>query len=294
MNVKSDTDTVSGVIKNIVIKGPEEDGRDEGFFSKVKEIINDLGDSMRNKKYAFEVFEKNLLFLKSFGIVFLIILAIVNYVTYKNTGLVSQKPLLFFAESCVFGISGVVPFLLLCMLRNNNYFNNKQILNASIAIFLVFFSANYLLEISGIYPVIFKSENLNNSKDNTKDNSNDNKEDDYSFKELKNSLGSTSDIVLIFIFAASVFSLFFATAFVKDTSPEYTNFKDLSPLLVFIIEMLLFGIISAVPIFFMASNRNVLSGDTTKEFIIIVFKFSLLHSLLQLSGFYKYLFTGSI
>jgi hypothetical protein len=92
----------------------------------------------------------------------------------------------------------------------------------------------------------------------------------------------------------STFSLFFSTAFVRDVSPDYVSLQSLSPYLVFGLEMILFGVISAVPVFFMAHNRGVLSGNTTKEFLLIVVKFSLLHCLLQLSGFYRYLFTGDV
>jgi len=285
----SPTNTITGVVTNIIARGPEDElGKDEGFISKVKEILYDLTNSMSNKEYAFEVFEKNFLFLKSFGLVFLIILAVVNYVYYKNTGLISDRPLLFFAESVVFGMSGVIPFLVLCYFRNGNYFNNKQIFNASIALFLIFFGLNYLLELSGIYPVIFGKED-SNDKDNK-----DNKDDEDSYSHLKTSLGTTSDIVLLTIFVVSIFSLFFATAFVRDVSPNYTTSSSIPTYAVFIMEMLLFGVISAVPVFFMASNRKVLSSNTTKEFLLIVVKFSVLHCLLQLSGFYNYLFTGKI
>lgn len=289
MSSQYSSNSVVGVIENIVIKGPEDDGKDEGVVSKLMSILTDLKDAMSNKHYAFEVFEKNFLFLKSFGLAFLVILAVVNYVYYKNTGLISKNPMLFFAESCVFGLSGVIPFLLLCFLRNNNHFSKNQIFNASIALFLVFFGLNYLLEMSGIYPVIFKKEDDNNNKDK-----NDDTNEDYTFKDLKTSLGTTSEVILLTIFVVSVFSLFFATAFVRDTSPNYSRFQDTSSLLVFVVEMLLFGVISAVPIFFMASNRGVLSSDTTKEFLLIVVKFSLLHVLLQLSGFYTYIFTGKV
>jgi len=286
------SDNVVGVIQNIVVKGPEEEGKDEGVVSKIKSVLEDLKDAMSNKHYAFEVFEKNFLFLKSFGLAFLVILAVVNYVYYKNTGMISKKPLIFFAESCVFGFSGVLPFLLLCFLRNNNYFNKNQILNSSIALFLVFFGLNYLLEMSGIYPVLFKKDE-NNTNNNT--NNDTNKDDeDYNFGDLKKSLGTTSEVILLIIFVVSIFTLFFATAFVRDTSTNYSRFQDTSSLLVFGVEMILFGVISAVPIFFMASNRGVLSSDTTKEFLLIVVKFSLLHVLLQLSGFYTYLFTGKV
>lgn len=283
----SSTNSVTGVIENIVIKGPDENGKDEGVISKIKEVLSDLGNSMKNKHYAFDLFEKNFLFLKSFGLAFLIILAIVNYVSYKNAGLISEKPLIFFAESCVFGLSGVIPFLMLCYLRNGNRFTNQQILNASIALFLVFFGLNYLLELSGIYPTIFgKDDKDKEHKEDDKNESN--------FDKLKKSLGTTSDIILLIIFVVSTFSLFFATAFVRDVSPDYISLQSLSPYLIFGVETILFGVISAVPVFFMAHNRGVLSGNTTKEFLLIVLKFSLLHCLLQLSGFYRYLFTGDV
>ncbi len=277
---------VINTINVIAIKGPEgELGEDQGFLSKVKQFFLDLSDSMKNREYAFEVFEKNFLFLKSFGLAFLIILAVVNYVYYKNSGLIHQKPLMFFIESCVFGLSGVVPFLLLCFLRNNGRYNSQQIINISIGLFFVFFIANYLMELSGIYPTLFQKE------DESGDNSDQSqKEDNSSFGELKTSFNTTSDIIVLTIFGVSLFSLFFATAFIRDTSPNYVEFNSVSPLVIFIVEMLLFGIISAVPIFLMASNRDVLSGNTFKEFILIVIKFSLLHCLLQLSGFYSYIF----
>ena len=290
MSLSNSSNSVVGVIENIVVKGPEEEGKDEGIISKIKSILTDLKDSMSNKHYAFEVFEKNFLFLKSFGLAFLIILAVVNYVYYKNTGLISKKPMLFFTESCVFGLSGVIPFLLLSFLRNNNYYNKNQIFNACVALFLIFFGLNYLLEMSGIYPVIFKKED---DKDD-KDDKDDNYDKDYNFKDLKKSLGTTSEAILLIIFIVSIFSLFFATSFVRDTSTNYTKFQSMSPYLVFGVEMILFGVISAVPIFFMASNRGVLSSNTTKEFLLIVVKFSLLHALLQLSGFYTFLFTGKV
>ena len=132
---QNSSNSVVGVIQNIVIKGPEDEGKDEGVVSKLMSVLTDLKDSISNKHYAFEVFEKNFLFLKSFGLAFLLILAVVNYVYYKNTGLISKNPMLFFSESCVFGLSGVIPFLLLCFLRNNNYFSKTQIFNACIALF---------------------------------------------------------------------------------------------------------------------------------------------------------------
>jgi hypothetical protein len=296
MSRTSPTNTVTEVVANIIVKGPEDSiGKDEGFISKVKEVLTDLTNSMSNKEYAFEVFEKNFLFLKSFGLVFLIILAVVNYVYYKNSGLISDKPLLFFAESVVFGMSGVIPFLVLSQFRNRNHFNNNQIFNISVALFLVFFGLNYLLELSGIYPAIFGKEEDNPDKSDKSDNpdKSDKSDDQDNYSHLKTSLGTTSDIILLTIFIVSIFSLFFATAFVRNMSPNY-NSDSLPTYSLFIIEMLLFGVISAVPVFFMASNRGVLSSNTTKEFLLIVVKFSLLHCLLQLSGFYSYIFTGKI
>jgi hypothetical protein len=64
---------------------------------------------------------------------------------------------------------------------------------------------------------------------------------------------------------------------------------------IFIFEMLIFGVLTAVPIFMSAWNRgayDTVNGakETALEFLLIAVKFCGLHVLLQLSGFYKYIY----
>lgn len=280
-------------VTSIVGTGPEnpDTGKDEGVFSKIKQIFNDLINAMNNKEYAFDVFEKNLLFLKSFGFALLIILAIVNYVSYKDVGLISQKPGLFAAESAVFGLAGAVPFAILCYLRNKDYFNNKQVAVYSVAIFILFFIVNYILELDGLYAATFYEQTAEQEKAAEAAEVEEEHTLSYTSK-LAKSLGKTSGIVVLIIFAVSMLCLIFAAVFVKDFSPSYIRFTGINQSIVFFIEMLIFGVISAVPIFFMASNRKALSSSTWKEFGLITVKFAALHCLLQASGFYTYIFTG--
>ena len=279
-------------ISDIAVSGPENPitGKDEGVLSKLMKIINEFKGSISNPHFAFEVFEKNLLFLKSFGLAILIILAIVNYYSYKNVGLISKKPGLFTLESGVFGLSGVVPFVMLCYLRNGGHFTNKQVLHYSVAMFIVFFLLNYVLEMGGLYSATFYDKTESNKKAEDAISAN---EASLSYSDkFMNSLGRTSNVVMILIFISSFIMMLFSASMVKDFKPSYVRMTNLNPYSIFVVEMLLFGIISAVPVFFMASNRGALSNHTVKEFSLIVLKFAALHCILQASGFYTYMFTG--
>ena len=265
-------------------------GKDEGVLNKITQIWNDLKKSISKPGAAFEIFEKNLLFLKSFGVAILIILALVNYYTYKDVGLISKKPGLFALESGVFGLSGVVPFVMLCFLRNKGQFTPQQIATFSVALFVVFFILNYVLEMGGIYAATFYEETEANLLARKSVEAN---EGNLSYTEkVTKSINRTSDIVLLLVFLSSFLVMCFSASFVKDFKPQYVILKEVNPYAVFFVEMILFGVMSAVPIFFMASNREALSTHTTKEFLLIVLKFAALHCLLQASGFYTYIFTG--
>jgi hypothetical protein len=58
----------------------------------------------------------------------------------------------------------------------------------------------------------------------------------------------------------------------------------------FLIEMLVFGIVSSVPLFLMARNREDLNSGTVKEFLLGTVKFSILFYVLQYSSFWGELF----
>lgn len=96
-------------------------------------------------------------------------------------------------------------------------------------------------------------------------------------------------------FVLSFICLFFASLLVHDYQPKYIRLQNVPTFIVFVMEMVLFGAISAVPIYLMAHNRDRLDPKHTSiEFGLITAKFALLHCILQLSGFYTYTFKGKI
>jgi riboflavin transporter FmnP len=145
---------------------------------------------------------------------------------------------------------------------------------------------NYLLEVGGLYAATFYESDEKVKKDPEEDIS-------YSAK-LNKSVSTSSNIIIIGMVVGSLIALLFAASFVKDFSPEYVRLKSVPTPIMFGIEMILFGVISAVPIYFMAFNRDALSAHTTKEFLMITVKFAVLHCVLQASGFYRYMFTGKL
>src|ERR1700747_211438 len=89
--------------------------KDSSVIQTLQEIIKGFND----KNKAFELFEHNLLWIKGFGIILIVILAIVNYQKNKNLGLIKSAPFKFLGESTIYALSGVLTYLLLVVLRNN-------------------------------------------------------------------------------------------------------------------------------------------------------------------------------
>ena len=80
-------------VKTIITDGP--DGKDTGIFADIQQYFKDFLVTMKGKGYAYDIFEKNLFFLKALGLIFIIVLAIVNYSLYKDSGLIKKEPLSF-------------------------------------------------------------------------------------------------------------------------------------------------------------------------------------------------------
>ena len=259
--------------------GGGEEAKEQGIVERIKDWATDLKKSWESPAVATEVFEKNIIFLKGFVGIFFIILALVNYFTFRDIGMASKRGWMFFFESVLFGMSGVLPFLLLCGLRTN-FFSNSKLISYSIALFLVFFSLNYVLEVGGFYAFTFYSEEPALSPVHDSEKS-------YTDKFYE-SLGRSSIIMVAITIIGCLLMLLACSVLARNTDPQYKEWTSALPsAAVFVIEMFLFGAISAAPIYFMAYNRKELSKKTTKEFFIITAKFAILHCLFQLSGFYK-------
>jgi len=296
--------SLSEAISTVVTAGPENVlGKDVGLFADIKQYFVDFINTMKSDNYAFNVFEKNLLFLKAFALIAIALMAGISFYYYRNTGLIKKQPYVFACESFIFALSALLPFLMVCYLRNQKY-NVNQITMISIVLFIVMFAINYLLEISGFYAWSFDVTDI-------KDKDNDNLKDDTnpsSSEKLGKTVSRTSEIVMIGMIVGSLVALLFSSFFVMNLSPDYVHLTSLPTGVLFFLEMLLFGFISAIPIFIVSYNRKKYENDkenekqidppvftktTIIEFFVIVIKFSLLHCLLQISGLYKSVFHTS-
>jgi len=264
-------------IKTVITDGPEDiNGKDIGIFATIQRYFMDFVSTMKQQGYAYNVFEKNLFFLKAFGLIAILMLAIVNYSMTKNAGMISSQPLVFFKESLLFAVGGLVPFLIVAYLRNNVY-SNKELLMMSFVIFGLMFILNYLMELSGFYSWTFNYKPKPQLKENETN-------------DFPVVVSRSSEYMLVGIIAGAFFAMLFSSLFVMNTNPMYVHGNIISPIIIFLMEMILFGVISAVPVYLMASNRDDLSSQTSIEFLVIFLKFAFLHCLLQISGFYKHAF----
>ena len=146
--------SISEAISTVVTAGPENVlGKDTGLFAEIKQYFVDFADTMKSNNYAFNVFEKNLLFIKAFALIAIVLMACVSFYYYRNTGLIKKQPYVFACESFIFALSALLPFLMVCYLRNQRY-NVNQITMISIVLFIVMFE-NPLFEEVPLVPVPF-------------------------------------------------------------------------------------------------------------------------------------------
>lgn len=271
---------------------------DNKFISNdgIKKFLTDIWKATQNKKSAIKLFEHNLLWIKVFGFILIIAIAIINYKKTKNAGLITSNPGIFVAESTVYALTGVFSFLLLVFLRNNVYSTEKIVIIA-IVLFVIFFLLNFLLELSGFYAYAFGTSPYPPYTPNSPapiapsppspilDNSNTSALSNF-LDTLKTGSSWTFLVAFVICIIVVVFSIFF----IRDYDPMYKFGQDMPIVrgIIFFFEALLFGSLSAVPIYFMSSNRKDLDPKQTSiEFAIITLKFAGLHSIMQLSGFYN-------
>lgn len=253
-------------------------------LSYVKDKIKEI-NLYQNKNKAFDSFENNFMSIKAVLFVMLIAMAIYYPLKFKTMGMIKSKPLLMLAESTVFALSAIIPFIMLVMLRNKRY-SVKEIIKFSILIFVVFFVVNYLFELSGFYEYSFPKDDTTVDK-----NVSNTCEQNYTPTEkFLRTIDISLRSVFLFGMLLIIILMIVATLFVHDGSIGY-NFSGINKWVIFFFETLLFGAISAVPIYFVASNRKDLDPKKTSiEFLLITAKFMLLHIVLQFSGFYNHFF----
>jgi uncharacterized membrane protein YidH (DUF202 family) len=115
--------------------------------------VKDLDPRGLSANSAHALFEKNLIFLKSFGVFVFIVIAIYRVYNYKEFDLIFQKS--FFLESVLYGFFIALPFYILMKIRQTTISNTK-IMCYAVVVGVFFVILNYLFEASGFMSFSFR------------------------------------------------------------------------------------------------------------------------------------------
>lgn len=310
-------------------------------FVDVIRNIKDLFNPSTTRSRSFEIFYSNFFFLKGFGVLLIVVMAVCNYfvhgkrfnvfkpqtIDFQVNPLIQDQSKQFALESFVFAICSVVPFWMLLLFRNGGHISTAESIKMSIKLFVLFFVLNYILEMSGLWSVLFhyndpEAENENNSTSSTSSSTSPTSmptsttaptssptytpsptEQVTSYQtyveEVKEDFAYAASSYVALVFGASILFMLISALRVHDVEPNYVMFrndqgwsKSLKSIGLFLVEMFLFGVISAIPIYLMARNRRRFSSSTNTEFWIITAKFAAIHLFLQISGTYNWWFNG--
>jgi H+/gluconate symporter-like permease len=245
----------------------------------------------KSKEYAAYSFHRNLMGLKIIFLVLVLLAAIFNQLILyrKQSGKTSvlKKPL-FWVECFVVGLSMTIPTILLLVLRDkhmvvNDQIDWKSIIIKGVVVGVVFFIANILFELSGLYSSFYEKENEKENK----------KEEDTKTPNERAKTSFTNALLILagLVVLVVLVNMVWCTIVARDTSTNYNFGFDSHKWVVFIIEMLIFAVIGAIPLYLIAQNRSgKVTGHTTLEVFIFCAKFIFLFLGLQLSGTFTYWF----
>jgi len=265
-------------------------------------------------------FKNNLIFLKVMLFFVLCVMSIYfvstyGPITYNNdTALSFVGPLI--GESILFGLCIAFSFLILVGLRKGSL-NYKCFLPIFAFIFIFFFILNLLFEWSGLTNMSINSSNVSMSSlisyfFEDQQNITTTEPIPITVSEVSNSLSFTSKFILIFIIVIPIISVFLLTPFwsviktflskisdkydVYNIIPKYSILSDKKgfslislTILLFLLELFLFGLCGLFPSLVMIKNRNATISNSLvfiAEMMAIMIYFNILF---QLSGFYSYI-----
>lgn len=304
-------------------------------FVDVIRTIKDLFNPDTSRARSFEIFYSNFFFLKGFGVLLIVVMAVCNYfihgkrfnifkpqtIDFQVNPLIQDQSKQFALESFVFAICSVIPFWMLLLFRNGGHISMSESVKMSIKLFVLFFVLNYVLEMSGLWSVLFHYNDPNENQEEkvtetptmsssptTTPSSTDSMTPQPTegsptyqtyVEEAKEDFGYSAASYVALVFGASILFMLISALRVHDVEPNYVWFqrdqgwsKILKTIGLFLLEMFLFGAISAIPIYLMARNRRRFSSSTNTEFWIITAKFAAIHLFLQISGTYNWWFNG--
>jgi len=253
---------------------------------KLYSSVVNIFTKKNKKKAAFLIFNNSLNFIKIIMVITFICLAVYNSIKYNDVGIISSKPLLFFTESIFFGLTIFIPLLISWYLRKT-YMSFTTILSNASILGIVFIVLNYIIELSGLWDYMY-AEKFEPDIKSPPIYKNAIHEIIDKFKD-GNSKVRTLVIIIGILAVLSILLMSISGLYIFDVSPEY-NFDKINPLFMFILEMLLYGIISAGPIFLVEYNRNNLSSHTKYDFFTQILKMCALFIFFQISGLWGSMF----
>jgi Na+-driven multidrug efflux pump len=218
-------------------------------------------------------FENSLLVIKLFIFLVLIVASVINKdLTFaEKSNLNDNKYIIrFIIENIIVGLACAAPFMYMKWMRDNQ---NATVFNMAILfIFSFFFMSliNILFQFSGFYSYIYGIKKVPEPQDSIK-------------KGLIQSVLISNAIVI----GVLIFQILFVSLMIKNTDiPAYGN----NVIFWFIVEIIIFGIINALPTLLVSYNRiNNINMSSLEIFGIAFVIFSIIHSVFQISGFYKHI-----
>jgi hypothetical protein len=278
----------SASLKDVVLSA--DPINDTPVIGVVKSYIT---DALRPKspEHAAYTFHRNLMGIKIVFLLLVFFAAIFNQLILyrKQSGKthVLKKPL-FWVECLVVGLSTSLPTILLFILRDkhmitNNNIDWNHIITKTIVVSFVFFIANILFELAGVYASFYDKEN--EKQIDTKD---DPKTPNERFRtSFINAILTLAGLIVIIV----VVNMIWCAIVAKDTTTNYNFGLESHKWIVFVIEMILFAIIGSVPVYLIAQNRSgKISKKITANFGMMCLKFIIIFLGLQLSGTFTYWF----
>jgi hypothetical protein len=251
-----------------------------------------ITDALRpkSKENAAYTFHRNLMGFKIIFLVIVLFAAIFNQlILYRKQSDKTHvlKKSLFWVECLVVGLSVAIPTMLLLILRDkhmviNNQIDWKPILIKSAVVGVVFFIANILFELSGLYASFYEKEN---EKKQVIDN-----EPKTPNERAKTSFTDSLLTLALLVVVVVLVNMLWCMIVARDTTTNYNFGFETHKWSVFAVEMLVFCVLGAVPLYLIAQNRSRVTKHTSEQVLIFCAKLIFIFLGLQLSGTFTYWF----
>ena len=230
---------------------------------------------------SYKIFRNSLNFIKILGVSFFIILALINIIKNDNYFLITEEPKQFLYESLLFAASVIIPLFIMLYLRNGSLKEDPySYISLFSVIFILFIVLNYILEASGFWAWSFnyKSEKSNIFAD---------------ILSGENKILKYIAIGIVLIILYGIVIMITAGNSINMSSIDVYDHIIMNPTVTFIIECVLFSLISAVPVFYIAHNRNTIDNTTAVTFLLSTVQYMIIFYICQYAGMWEVLFQGN-